>query len=106
MWSRAHGINPAVYLKAKYDPVKSFVPITLVGAAPQVLVAHPSFPANSLKELLAMPPEQRQKIAVGTPFDAAFLDAMPQGSVEMARFLDEEVRQWKAVAVQTGISLD
>jgi hypothetical protein len=39
-------------------------------------------------------------------FDAAFLDAMPQGSVEMARFLDEEVRQWKAVAVQTGISLD
>ena len=39
-------------------------------------------------------------------FDAAFLDAMPQGSVEMARFLDEEVRQWKAVAVQTGISLE
>ena len=39
-------------------------------------------------------------------FDAAFLDAMPQGSAEMARFLDEEVRQWKAVAVQTGISLD
>jgi hypothetical protein len=40
------------------------------------------------------------------PFDAACLDAMPQGSVEMARFLDEEVRQWKAVAVQTGISPD
>lgn len=39
-------------------------------------------------------------------FDGAFLDVMPQGSVEMARFLDEEVRQWKAVAVQTGISLD
>jgi tripartite-type tricarboxylate transporter receptor subunit TctC len=63
----AHGINPAVYPKAKYDPVKSFAPITLVGAAPQVLVAHPSFPANSLKELLAMPREQIQKIAVGTP---------------------------------------
>ena len=63
----AHGINPAVYPKAKYDPVKSFAPITLVGAAPQVLVAHPSFPANSLKELLAMPREQRQTIAVGTP---------------------------------------
>ena len=57
----AHGINPAVYPKAKYDPVKSFAPITLVGAAPQVLVAHPSFPANSLKELLAMPREQRRR---------------------------------------------
>ena len=30
----AHGINPAVYSKARYDPVKSFVPITRVGASP------------------------------------------------------------------------
>jgi len=205
--------------------------VTLVGASPQVMVAHPSFPANSLEEVLAMPREQMQKIAVGTPgqgsgphltyellrtkvgldlvhvpykgggpaltdaingqiplvmnamapvmphlqsgklkalaiataerhprlpdvqtyaesapgvvvynwygflapagtppvvtsklaldiarvlmlsdvkekFDAAFLDPMPQGSAEMARFLDGEVRQWKAVAVETGISLD
>ena len=63
----AHGINPAVYSKARYDPVKSFVPITLVGASPQVLVANPSLPVNSLKELLALPREQLQKIAVGTP---------------------------------------
>ena len=39
-------------------------------------------------------------------FDAAFLDPMPQGSAEMARFLDEEVLRWREVAVQTGISLD
>ncbi len=39
-------------------------------------------------------------------FDAAFLDPMPQGGAEMARFLDGEVRQWKTVAVETGISLD
>jgi len=31
---------------------------------------------------------------------------MPQGSAEMARFLDEEVLRWREVAVQTGISLD
>ena len=227
----AHGINPAVYSKARYDAIKSFAPVTLVGASPQVMVAHPSFPANSLKELLAMPREQMQKVAVGTPgqgsgphltyellkakvgldlvhvpykgggpaladaingqiplvmnamapvmphlqsgklkalaiatpqrhpklpdvqtyaesapgvavfnwygvlvpagtpaavtdklaadiakvlvlpdvkekFDAAFLDPMPQGSAAMARFLDEEVKTWKAVAAQTGISLD
>ena len=63
----AHGINPAVYSKARYDAVKSFEPVTLLGASPQALVAHPSFPANSLKELLAMPPEQRRTIAVGSP---------------------------------------
>ncbi len=39
-------------------------------------------------------------------FNSAFLDAMPRGGAEMARFLDEEVRQWQAVAVQTGIALD
>jgi len=39
-------------------------------------------------------------------FDAAFLDPMPPGSVEMARFLDGEVRQWKTVAAETGVSLD
>jgi len=71
----AHGINPAVYSKARYDPVKSFAPITLVGAAPQVLVAHPSFPANSLKELLAMPREQIKTIAVGTPGQPDFRHA-------------------------------
>ena len=227
----AHRINPAVYSKARYDAVKSFAPVTLIGASPQALVAHPSFPANSLKELLAMPPEQRKTIAVGSPglgsgphltyellrtkiglelvhvpykggapaladaingqiplvmnamapvmphlqsgrlkalaiataerhprlpgvqtyaesapgvvvynwygvlapagtpaavtdrlaeniarvlvlpdvkekFDASFLDVMPQGPVEMARFLDDEVRQWKNVATQTGILLD
>ena len=55
--------------------------------------------AGHISRILALP-DVKEK------FDAAFLDAMPQGSVEMARFLDEEVRQWKAVAVQTGISLD
>ena len=39
-------------------------------------------------------------------FNAAFLDPMPQGSIEMARFLDGEVRQWKTVAAETGVSLD
>ena len=35
-------------------------------------------------------------------FDAAFLDAMPQGSVEMARFLDEEVRPQEHEADEAG----
>ena len=55
--------------------------------------------AENIARILALP-DVKEK------FDGAFLDPMPQGSVEMARFLDEEVRQWKAVAVQTGISLE
>jgi len=63
----AHATNAAVYPKTPYDPIDDFAPLTLIGSSPQLLVAHPSFPANSLKELLALPREQTRKFAVGTP---------------------------------------
>ena len=37
-----------------YDPVKDFSPVTLVSRAPNLLVVHPSMPANSVKELIAL----------------------------------------------------
>jgi tripartite-type tricarboxylate transporter receptor subunit TctC len=45
-------INPSMYAKIGYDPVKDFAPISLVAASPNVVVAHPSLPANNLKELI------------------------------------------------------
>ena len=61
-----HTINVSTYAKPTYDAVKDFAPIVLVGSAPQIMVAHPSFAANSLKDLLAMPRAQTEKIAMGT----------------------------------------
>ncbi len=61
-----HAINVATSDKPTYDAVKDFAPIMLVGTTPQIMVAHPSFAANSLKELLAMPRAQTEKFAVGT----------------------------------------
>ncbi len=46
-------INPSVYAKLPFDPVKDFAPVTKVAALPLILVAHPSFPASNLKELIA-----------------------------------------------------
>ena len=46
-------INPSAYAKLPFDPVKDFAPITKVAALPLILVAHPSFPANNVKELIA-----------------------------------------------------
>src|SRR5256885_6999124 len=46
-------INPALYAKLPYDADKAFVPISLICELPFVLMASPSFPPNSVKELIA-----------------------------------------------------
>lgn len=46
--------NPSLYSKVPYDPVKDFEPVSLVSIAPNVLVVHPSVPAKSVKELVAL----------------------------------------------------
>lgn len=48
-----HAINPALYKKIPYDPVKDFAPIAQFGTAPNVLVANPSLPVKTLAELVA-----------------------------------------------------
>jgi tripartite-type tricarboxylate transporter receptor subunit TctC len=47
-------VNPALYKKLPYDPVKDFEPITLLATGPYILVVHPSVPAKSVKELIAL----------------------------------------------------
>jgi len=48
-----HAINASLYAKMPYDHVKDFAPVVLVAAVPNVLVVHPSVPANSVAELVA-----------------------------------------------------
>jgi tripartite-type tricarboxylate transporter receptor subunit TctC len=47
------GINPSLYPKLGYDPLKDFAPISNLGLTPQTLVASPKSNFNSLKELVA-----------------------------------------------------
>ena len=51
--SGTHAVNATLYKKPTYDPVKDFEAVTEVIFAPLVLVAHPSVPANNVKELIA-----------------------------------------------------
>lgn len=46
-------VNPALYPKLPYDPVRSFAPVAWVARVPNLLVVHPSVPAKDLKELVA-----------------------------------------------------
>ena len=52
--SSSQAINPALYKAPGFDPVADFQPMALVGAVPNVLLAHPSFPAKTVPELLAL----------------------------------------------------
>ena len=47
-------INPALLPKLSYDPFRDFAPISLLVVNPQILVAHPSLPVKSVKELVAL----------------------------------------------------
>jgi tripartite-type tricarboxylate transporter receptor subunit TctC len=49
-----HGINPSLYSKMPYDHVKDFVPVILLSKTPNVLVVPAAFPANSVKDVIAM----------------------------------------------------
>jgi|JI10StandDraft_1071094.scaffolds.fasta_scaffold302876_2 tripartite-type tricarboxylate transporter receptor subunit TctC len=50
----SHTINPAIYPKLTFDTVKDFEPVGMVASLPQILVANPQLPANTVAELVAL----------------------------------------------------
>ena len=52
--SMSHALNVALYRKLPYDPIRDFAHVILAARAPNVLVAHPSVPARTTKELIAL----------------------------------------------------
>lgn len=59
-------IAPNLYKAPSYDPVKDFAPVALVANIPLVLLAHPSFPAKSVKELIALAKARPDQINYGS----------------------------------------
>jgi tripartite-type tricarboxylate transporter receptor subunit TctC len=45
-------VNPSMYAKVPYDPIKDFAPVTLVASSPNVLSVYPEVPAKSVRELI------------------------------------------------------
>lgn len=59
-------INPSLYANAGYDPRKDFAPVGLVASMPVVLLAHPSFPAKSIADVISMAKQDPGKLNIGT----------------------------------------
>jgi tripartite-type tricarboxylate transporter receptor subunit TctC len=60
-------IMPLLFKKLNFDPQKDFIPISFITTAPMVLVANPSFPVNSVKELIALAKKSPGEISLATP---------------------------------------
>lgn len=60
-------INPSLYANAGYDPRKDFAPVGLIAAMPVVLIAHPSFPAKTVAEVIALAKKEPGKLNFGSP---------------------------------------
>ena len=61
-----HAINPSLYKKLAYDPVRDFTPVALVAAAPVAVVVHPSLQVDSIASLVALAKRSPGKLAYGT----------------------------------------
>jgi tripartite-type tricarboxylate transporter receptor subunit TctC len=59
-------INPSLYANAGYDPRKDFAAIGLVASMPVALLAHPSFPAKTIAEFIALAKKEPGKLNLGT----------------------------------------
>lgn len=62
----ALAINPSLYQKLPFDPLKDFEPISLVVSSMNVLVVHPSVAAKNVKELIALAKAQPGKLSYGS----------------------------------------
>jgi tripartite-type tricarboxylate transporter receptor subunit TctC len=60
-------INPALFAKIPYDPIRDFAPVTLVAASPAVLLISPSIPARNVGELVAFLKANPGKYGYATP---------------------------------------
>ena len=59
-------VNPFLYKDLSYDPLKDFIPVSTAVRLPGMLAANPSFPANTIAELIALAKQRPGGIAYGS----------------------------------------
>jgi tripartite-type tricarboxylate transporter receptor subunit TctC len=74
-----HAINPAIYSKLTFDPVKDFTPVTNLVNLPSVMLVHPSVPVKSVKELIGL----AKKRPGALQYSSAGSGAQPHLTAEM-----------------------
>ena len=66
MFTSTQAISPALFAKSPFDPVADFAPITRLISVPNLISVHPSVPATTLVELIALAKAQPGKLSFGS----------------------------------------
>lgn len=105
--SSSYMVNPSLYPKVPYDQAKDFLPVTLPAYAPNVLVANPSLPIKSAKELAEFVKANSGKVGVlapaGTPKE--IVDLLHPGLPLPTILSDHELQEMVGAAVDSATSL-
>jgi tripartite-type tricarboxylate transporter receptor subunit TctC len=72
-------LNPILFKKVNYDPIKDFSPISLAATAPNILVVHPSTPATNVKEWVELAHKGQNKLS----YASAGVGTSPHMSMEL-----------------------
>ena len=59
-------INPTLYQKLPYDPLKDFIPVTRIGSGPAIVLVNPQVPAKTLAELIALAKGKPGQLSYGS----------------------------------------
>jgi tripartite-type tricarboxylate transporter receptor subunit TctC len=62
----AHAVNPAIYASLPFDTEKDFAPVVLLATSANVLAVHPSLPARSVRELIALAKAKPAQLTYGS----------------------------------------
>ena len=76
-------LNPLFYPKIQYQSLRDFTPVSLIGAAPQLLVVYPGVPAKSVKELIALAKSSKD----GLTYGGSGIGTLPHLGGEMFRVI-------------------
>ena len=76
-------INPSMISKMPYDALRDFAPISRVAVNPNVLTVHPSVPAKTVKELIALAKAKPGSLIIGSPG----IGTVPHVAAELFKFM-------------------
>lgn len=66
MASTPHAINPSLFTRLTFDPVRDFTPVSLLAATQTVFVVHPSLPVKTIREFIALAKARPGQLTAGT----------------------------------------